>query len=198
MGAVANLCTRGVVLLGGQVHLDLQVERAVQGYLATLNRIDCDPFLNNPERRGNGLIRLTSARILNHHHEAVSSLISGTPVCIEFEYENPHCVSRAVVGCTIYNHLGIAVSHMNMSNSGDIIEPLGKMGAFLCVIPNLPLPVGDYRVAVIVNVDKGIADWLPNALTFAVEGSVFFQSGRTPSIEHSTCLVRHKWKHIPS
>ncbi|HYX20172.1 MAG TPA: hypothetical protein VFA98_04945 [Thermoanaerobaculia bacterium] len=64
-----------------------------------------------------------------------------------------------------------------------------------CRIPNLPLPRGEYQVAVMLRSGDATIDHIPNALPFRVEGSTFFPSGKLPPIQHSACLVAHEWEH---
>jgi lipopolysaccharide transport system ATP-binding protein len=51
-------------------------------------------------------------------------------------------------------------------------------------------------VRAFIHKGVGIADHLPNALVFTVENSTFFQTGRTPQVRYSTCMVSHTWEHL--
>jgi len=64
-----------------------------------------------------------------------------------------------------------------------------------CRIPKLPLPPGDYRVSVSVNLRGKDCDQVPNALAFSVDSSTFFPTGRVPKINYGAALVEHSWGH---
>jgi len=92
------------------------------------------------------------------------------------------------------------VTHLSTQISGFSVA-VGSRGVVTCRIPNLPLPPGEYRVVAVVKYLGQDTDHIPNALTFSVESSVFFSTGRVPRIEHGACLMAHEWGHradVPS
>jgi hypothetical protein len=98
---------------------------------------------------------------------------------------------------TIYNEIGVAAANFDTEIQGYQIGTLAKEGIIKCRVPTLPLPMGRYRVAVaLIHKGVGHADHLPNALVFTVENSTFFQTGRTPQVRYSTCMVLHEWEHL--
>jgi hypothetical protein len=99
---------------------------------------------------------------------------------------------------TVYNELGVPAVNFDMEIYGYQIGTLDKGGSIRCHVKRLPLPIGRYRVAAaIYQIGIGIADHIPNALTFNVESSTFFDTGRTPRVKFSTCMVSHEWEHLP-
>ena len=195
MGAVQALCQRGILIRQGHIALDGPLDEAVGDYLAYLTSGAEHAFDNNPERSGNGWVRLTGARVLDQSHKPTLHLIAGRPASFEFRYENLIGARQANVLMTIFNHLGIAITHFNMSLANYTIEKLGAGGTFLCHVPKLPLPIGQYRIAVAVHVDEQATDHIPNALMFEVDSSTFFKNGRTPPANYCACMVDHDWRH---
>jgi lipopolysaccharide transport system ATP-binding protein len=197
MPAVQALCNRAILLRQGTVALDADVSDVLREYLGYLHNPVSNVFRDNPERSGDGSVRLTGGRVLDDRGRVVERLIAGAPATFELLYENPAKVDRIEVLATIINHLGISVTHLNTGISGFAVRGLGSKGAISCQIPNLPLPRGEYRVAVAVKRGGNTADHIPNALTFSVESSTFFGTGKLPPIQHSACLVAHEWNLRP-
>jgi lipopolysaccharide transport system ATP-binding protein len=198
MGAVQSLCPRAILLRDGQLSLNGPSGDVVEDYLACLIQATGNPFQDNPERSGTGEVRLTAARALNEWNRPARSLIAGRPATLEFRYENRLAEKHAHLALTIFNQLGAAVTNLNMRLTGFSADPLGSEGTFSCHIPNLPFPTGHYRVAVAVQVHGMTTDFVPNALLFEVDSTVFYESGRTPDIRHCACMLQHQWRHEAS
>jgi lipopolysaccharide transport system ATP-binding protein len=196
MAAVQNLCVRGIWLKQGQVAFDGPVDEAVRNYLGYLSSNADRAFVDNPERTGDGRVQLTGARILNGFNQPSQHLVAGEPMSLEFSYKNPARASQAYAATTVFNHLGVAATSFDMRLTSFLVEDLASEGKFICRVPNVPFPVGQYRVAVAIYVDEQIADLIPNALVFNVESTTFFENGsRTPSLNYCTCMVSHNWQH---
>jgi lipopolysaccharide transport system ATP-binding protein len=195
MSAVQALCPRSILLRGGAVVMDASTSDVLREYLGYLHASASTAFENNPERRGDGSIRLTGARILDDDGRMIEHLVAGTPVTFEFAYENRIGADRVELNVAIINHLGIAVTHFSTRVAGFVVVGLGPTGIWTCRIPKLPLPPGEYRVAVSVSYLDQNTDQIPNALAFSVDSSIFFPTGRVPKINYGAALVEHAWGH---
>jgi len=194
MGTVLNLCPRVIFLHSGQLIYDGPAESTIKKYLAYLSSKSAQGLDNNPGRSGNGAIRVVGARILNEVNQASSHLVAGRPASFEFRYKNMTGERRgANLAFAIYNQLGVAVSWFDFSLSYGFVERLGTGGVFTCRIPNLPLPIGHYRVVIKLDVNGQEADFVPGSLVFDVENSTFFKSGQTPQPRFCTCFIHHTW-----
>jgi len=193
-GTVLSLCPRAILLRSGRLVHDGPAESTIKNYLAHLSSKNAQAFDNNPERRGNGAIRLVGGRILNEVNRASSHLVAGRPASFEFRYKNITGVRHgANIVFAIYNQLGVAVSWFDFSLSHGLVERLGSGGVFTCQIPDLPLPVGQYSVNIQLHVRGEVVDFVPDALVFNVDNSNFFKSGRTPPLRFCACLIHHTW-----
>jgi lipopolysaccharide transport system ATP-binding protein len=195
MGAVLNLCPRVILFHFGQLMHDGPAESTIKNYLAYPSSKTAQAFDdNNPERSGNGAIRLVGARILNEVNQDSSHFVAGRPALLEFRYKNSSGERRGGnIVFAIYNQLGVAVSWFDFALSHGFVERLGSGGVFTCHIPDLPLPIGQYSVNIQLVVNGEVADFVPHALLFDVDSSNFFNSGQTPPLRFCTCLIHHTW-----
>lgn len=196
MAAVQSLCSRAIVIRQGQVIFDGTAAEGVAEYLQDIVR-PADPFQDNPHRRGDGGFRFIASRVLDEEGKESGHLVAGRPASFEFVYDNGEGARRADVRFMLFNHLGTAVASFNMDLTGHIAEGLGPQGRFVCRVPTLPLPLGEYRGAVVARVGGRLTDSVPNAVVFRVESSTFFPTGRAPTVQSSTCLIAHDWRHEP-
>ena len=199
MSAVQRLCPRSILMRKGSVAFDGPTDDVVRQYLSYLSETAAVAFDQNPERSGSGLVRMTSARIIDADGKVARGLVSGRPATLEFTYRNPGQLRFAHFTITVFNHLGEAATQLDTWLYDNDPIALAEEGALSVHIPNLPLPPGDYRVQVSVNPDHGgPADLLPNALVFSVETSVFYPTMNVPGIQNCTVLVEHAWEHRPT
>jgi lipopolysaccharide transport system ATP-binding protein len=197
LSAVQALCTRGILLRNGRIVIDAPVDETIDFYLESISDASSDPFKDNPNRSGSAVVRYTNARILGPDGKEKTQLTAGEPVTFEFSYLNRKQISKAFASMTIYNDMGTAVANFDMEIRGFQIDKLEEKGTVLCHLESLPLPIGRYRVAVaMIHKGIGMADHLPNALTFTVVNSQFFETGRTPQMKYSACMVHHNWEHF--
>jgi len=195
MGTVQSLCSRAILMRQGRVILDGSVDDAIRDYLGYLATGGEHAFENNPERSGTGQVRLMHARVLDGSNQPVKHLVAGKAASFEFRYRNPAGVRQANVIMTFFNQLGVAATHLDMRLTNFVVQDLGAEGTFVCHIPQLPFPLGQYRIALAVQVNGQNADLIPNVLVFEIESSAFFLSGRTPHLEYCACMVEHEWRH---
>ena len=194
MSMIQALCERGVVLNKGEVEYDGSTGEAISHYLRAMEETARDPFGDNPERSGNGRIRLMDLRLRDEEGHLTTSVVAGKPVTVEFCYEN-NDAPTADLRFTIYNDLGTSIFHLDFDLTQFKAGALGSRGTFSCRIPALPLPPARYRIAAALSVDGQKADHIPSALYFDVASSVFFKSGKTPTTKHSLVMVDHEWSH---
>lgn len=195
MTAVQALCPRSILLRNGSIAGDGATADVLRQYLGYLHAPSSQAFENNPDRRGDGSVRLTGARILDDQGQPVERLVAGNPVTFEFAYENRVGAERIEINAGIVSHMRVAVTHLSTKSTGFSVTGLGARGVITCHIGRLPLPPGDYRIAISVSHRGHDTDHIPNALTFSVDSSVFFPSGRVPKMEYGACLVAHEWGH---
>ncbi|HEX8521124.1 MAG TPA: ABC transporter ATP-binding protein [Tepidisphaeraceae bacterium] len=196
MSAVQRLCQRAILLRTGKLVCAGGVDDVVREYLGHLRDSAATAFTGeNPDRVGNGVLRITGARVLNELGHQATHVRAGQPATLEFTYRNPSGSRSANMFMTVYNQLGSACTQFDMSLNHQSVKELGETGTIRCRIPSVPFPLGEYRIAVAVDVDGEHADLVPNALVFSVESSTFFETPRTPPATYCAVMVQHDWEH---
>jgi len=197
--AVRSLCERGLLLSRGRSVFHGPVQDAVRHYLDYIQEGMSKRLEENPDREGDGAVRLTNTHSSDERGVARKDFVAGAPLTFNFEYVRNGRCKAVSLGFTIFNQLGIACTHINTSNVDFDLDGLGKHGHIVCCIPRNPLPVGEYRISVVVNVDDTVADYIPGCLSFRVVSSQFFQSARVqePDLIHCPVMVDHRWHHTP-
>jgi lipopolysaccharide transport system ATP-binding protein len=88
MGAVADLCTRAILLNQGKIIMDDTAENVVRAYVKQNMRVSLSDVsaLNDPTiRRGSGIARFVSIRIENLAGEQVNEFVSGETIRIKMQ-----------------------------------------------------------------------------------------------------------------
>ena len=124
-------------------------------------------------------------------------MVAGDNYILEFDYvtENPDLPFTCLV--KVYNQRGIDIAHFSTQFEGVRMRTSGGSGQIRCLVERLPLPLGKYRVDVLVEAFGRATDSIPNAFYFLVDSGVFFSSGRTPRDSQCAVLIDHDWSHQP-
>lgn len=193
MGAVRSLCTRTIVLRGGMVVCDASPEEGINFYLGCMStEVGSNVSLDNPNRSGDGRISVVTARVLGKDSQEVHDIVSGKEVAFEFGYVNKANLESVDVYMTIFNEMGVSVTHVN-TRLKKVKLKVNASGVFICRIPKIPLPLGRYSVGVLIRDHSGVCDHIPDVIVFNVPISSFFKDGLVPPMKSSTVLVDHDW-----
>ena len=194
MQAIQNLCKRSIWLNDGQIANDGNSDKVVQRYLdksSPKNR-DIEEHLLN---RGISLV-IREVHLEDEKNQPIVNPISGTTIDIVINYLANKDIHNVFFCLTIFNHLGVSVTHLNeMAYGRKNLIKKGK-GQIRCKITKLPLPLGSYRIAIAVHNDAGRLDLVSNGLTFNVSSSNYYPYLFSPSIEFSSVLLDHEWNLI--
>lgn len=192
MSVIQSLSSRAILMRSGGLIADGKTSEVVRQYLKYLEKGAESPFVDNPDRMCTGEVMLTAVNMLDEHGESVTSPMSGKPLSIKFDYENRSGAKKMDVIMTFFNHLGVAACNLSTRVMG-VSVVLNEQGSFICKIPRLPLPFGDYRLAIALQVNGKNVDLIPNVLTFGVSVSNFYKTGLSPDIQYSAALIDHEW-----
>lgn len=198
LGAIQKLCQRAVVMRGGQVIADAQVDQAIHAYLQDISSTSAHIDLAaRTDRQGSGRVRITSIRF----EDAVTGQIVNTfhstqAARIRFTYqakEATDVIKQPTISMAISNQMGEIILNLVNTATGDQFTTAPTQGEFVLDIPKLSLVPGQYYFNTFVTVNNEIADWVLEAGSFQVEFSDFFGSGQMPPEGQGNILLEHHW-----
>lgn len=172
MAVIRALCTRGIFLTGGGVQTDGTADEAVAAYLRTLEeQAGSHDISERADRTGWQEVRIEHVTVRGPS-ESVGVPTSGAPATFRFELSGvQHGLSCSF---TIHDQLGHPITTLSSAQSapGDVWEPQ-PTPYFECLIPELLLVPGRYRVDVSIRSGGRLQDKVEGALYFdVVEGLV--------------------------
>jgi lipopolysaccharide transport system ATP-binding protein len=194
MGAIMQLCPKSFALQQGQLVSQGPSKEIVQRYLSSLFENNSPNLERTPHRAGDGRLRFVSCYLQDESGKRTELPVAGHPLDVVLEFDSREDLSNVQFMFTIFNHVGIAATHCNVDAMGQRFRIAQGKGTIICRIPKLPLPLGQYKVAVLAQDHIHQLDWVPTACVFDVDTSDFFPNAYTPSMEFSTTLVEHDWK----
>lgn len=177
MGAVKNLCNKGIVLENGIVKSNGNIDFAITSYLSSNSEISNSIFC--PDK----------SEILKTF-EILTSIVDikiGNEIKFLFQLINITKTTELHIG--IYNLENQKISHLTT----DYFTGFNFSDKFItCCIPKLNLTEGDYYVNVLVK-DKSIMERYENCLQFHVSSGAFYINEHTKNYQDSIALMDHYW-----
>ncbi|MEW6172006.1 MAG: ABC transporter ATP-binding protein [Bacillota bacterium] len=195
MAAVANFCTRVIMLKDGKIDYNGGTNDAIQRYIEFFGSSRKISLSDRADRRGNGALHLTDIVFRNGKGEIATFFQTGDDVVIELRYESPSKkpLHNVRIGLPIDTVTGQRVTMLQNEMSGHFFEKIPPAGRITCRIPNVLLAAGRYYLTVSVTVNGVIADWIIQAGTLDIEESDFFNTGRYPETQDGIMLMPQEW-----
>ncbi len=198
VNSVARLCSRAIVLRGGTVEYSGDVDGAIDAYLGSRPSLGDDPPpLDAVEREGTGELRV---RVTARNAEGGPQLHADHPIVFDLHVDarRPVSTRNLHVRLDVTNSLG---GHfVGLSTFFEPDNPLRDLDAIesgttiSCVVDELPLRPGTYRISATVERLNEVLDRAPNVLEFTILPSDFFGTGVFPPENQPPVLVRHRWR----
>jgi lipopolysaccharide transport system ATP-binding protein len=192
MAAVERLCERALLISGGCIVAEGPVEDVVRRYATVGTAILNESLAGRADRRGSGALRFESLRLYVEGGEQ-QGLFSGCDATIRLGYRSDARSGQLHVALSFLDQ------HDRMLFACDSVQldgnlSLGPSGVVECVIPNLPLAPGTYRLNLWAALSGTLADHVQHAAEFTVSPADFFGTGRLPDHpKFGPFLVRHRW-----
>jgi lipopolysaccharide transport system ATP-binding protein len=188
MGAVKNLCKRGVLLEQGKVKRIGPVNDVVDEYINQNQGIF--EFTKYKDRSGNGTIIINSVEYFNSNNEKINTLKTGEEVIICVNYEiiqNMDHVMESYIDIGFNNLNGSRVAWISSRIFQKKLDPNLKSIKFK--IPHLMLDQGSYTINIHCETNIARADWLKNVGNFDVVFDNYFGTNKTiPNNQGSVVL----------
>jgi lipopolysaccharide transport system ATP-binding protein len=191
MSLLQTLCQRGIFLHQGGVHTDGTISEAVDVYLQTLEQAGSHDLSQRTDRKGQGLVRLVGAEVVNGSRGSSSILKTGHPA--RFVFTVDALVPGIACNFFIYDIIGQPVISFTSRARGpeDTYDPKNGL-MFACELDELLLLPGRYRIDVAIVGDNRLQDFIEAAAVFEVgEGHV----GGRPAQQDGkfSVVMSHRW-----
>jgi len=194
MAAVKNLCTRVMVLKNGQVAFNGQPLVALEFYLKTSEDETKQPLASRLENKSEFDFCFLGLDIINENNTKVNKILSGEQYTFRISYYSKKVNKK--VGFRIMfidnNNQVRFLCNNYFSNSAITIQPTDKSDVDF-IIPNFPLPKGDFYIRLTCFSENGILDDIEKAFSFDVLGGDFYNTGKE-QLAKLGVLVNYQFK----
>lgn len=185
LAAVRQLCSKGIFLQDGSIHLSGPIQEIISGYSGM--------FDSQPEfpRQGNQ-VRLDDLYILDEHGNKVSTLSAGESCRFEMSVYADEEMPGVFFVLEYMDVYGNNIFECNNRLTGENISLAKGNNKLSCTIPKLILTPGKYSAGVRIVGQTGLALWESGLVNFEIVNGYFYQTGSMPFYPRMV-LVDHFW-----
>jgi lipopolysaccharide transport system ATP-binding protein len=208
MAAVEQLCSRCLWIEAGRLRADGEARGVVREYMKTFAQasVGVVRLEEIKTRTGSGDARFTHLEFLNEAGETVNYIRSGDKLTIRMHFRSYKRLRDLVVGINFHSEYGTLLAHSNNWATGDeisLVEPGVGFSDFQ--IDCLYLLPGRYYLSLGLAARSGLYaegwknsyDTLMNCVTFDVEPSNYYGSGRGIESRHGLMFFPSRWRTAP-
>jgi lipopolysaccharide transport system ATP-binding protein len=197
--AISRLAPRTLLLQDGRVIFSGATDDALRLYSS--QQTEHYRIGERTDRKGDGLIRVTSMRFLDADGRVVTSVASGDALTIEVGYESRLASMRdedLALDMVVTDALGHPVTTLSTRFSRrPSAGPIAGSGTLLCRIPELPLAEETYGIDTWLAYRGGISDYVTRVQELRVITGQFFGTGQEPvKRKHGAALIHHEWSAV--
>jgi len=194
MAAVANLCSRAVVLRAGRLAFDGDVSHAIAEYSARDGATMVGDLRDRHDRAGKGEIRSTSIALRRSDGELTRAVRPYEPFEIVLSYDAKVPLAAVDVSVNIETPDGsrLLTLYSAFKNESFDVEP--GPGTFVCRVAGLPLRPDTYTMDVFLGGNHAFYDHVERAVTFDIAPHDVYGSGRLPQWNEGPLLASYCWQ----
>ncbi|MDT8303001.1 MAG: Wzt carbohydrate-binding domain-containing protein, partial [Sedimentisphaerales bacterium] len=196
MGAIRQLCSSAILLMGGELALVGSREQVIEAYLSAIQSPKNN--LNRPLAINEKFeIELESFGLLNSSLKTVNALQCGQDGSIEMVLRSNKDYKNCLIAITIDTLDNIRVCALHNIFTSTEIRICQSKTIIRCELKRVPLTPGTYKVNVKIKVLEDVIFFLEGIFSFDVEDGDFFRTGRIPDRSWGgVLLVEHSWNSI--
>jgi lipopolysaccharide transport system ATP-binding protein len=194
MAAVANLCSRAMLIESGRIVQNGAVPEVIESYLANMEAGRGINLDDRKDRFDGSRLRFTHVTLSDAKGRPADYLRSGDAGQIILHYRSPTRERFRNVFVRIYieSIWGQLLCGFETASVGANFAETGISGKFVCTIPRVPLQAGSYLLWIYVNAEGKALDEVRNAGSIEVVEGDFYGHGKNPSA--GALLVEHSWQ----
>jgi lipopolysaccharide transport system ATP-binding protein len=190
LASVGALCTRALLMDGGRLVQDGEVDAVLDHYLSTVQLQAGESLDDREDRQGDGRLRITHVDVRDREGGPPRT---GADADLRFRYTAEGAPREATISIAVDGPLGDPVFFLSNRVTGDLLR-IGASGELVCLLPALPLLPGRYSLTFYVEVNGVLADWVRNAMYFDVFEADLYGTGHLPPTTHGRVAVEHTWR----
>ena len=196
---IESLCQSAILLHHGVVEKQGDTKSVVNLYANKAEALTAIPLRERKDRRGTGAILVPDLEILDSHEHPVQTVVSGRETIFRLHYEAKiaKTFKRCRASVSVHTKHGAPYFLCSTDLSSNRQLDLSGNGYIDFVVPQMPLSGGTYHLAVFVECNGEILDWVDNAMQMVVINGDFYKTGtgRVTYVgwEGVGVLVEHRW-----
>lgn len=196
LGAVQQLCQRGILINQGQIIENNLIDKTLDKYYQTIYKQKTIDFNKSP-RAGKGDIRVKKIFFTNSKGEQLENqLTSGSDVIFNIQYQKDKNVTLNTLdfGISIYDKENRFVTVLNNKMSNYHFENIPNQGIIQCELRKLPLTYGHFNTTINLNANGILMDKIENAFSFSVLEGDYYDSGFSNCWGRTGVYIDQKWQ----
>jgi lipopolysaccharide transport system ATP-binding protein len=190
LASVSALCSRAVLLDGGRVVLDGDVDSVIDHYVSSVQQLAGEDLAHRIDRQGDGRLKVIRAEVVAPDGNPPRT---GQDAEVRLSYVTQTGGLDVTAAFTIYGPLADPVLTCSSAITGQRLLTHSSEGEFVCELPDLLLLPGRYSLNIYIEVNGVLADWVRDAMYFDVFESDVYGTGRLPPATHGRVLTPQSW-----
>ena len=195
MAAVRRLCNKAIRLERGQLidsgPAGLQVDAYTREVTHRAKSTNLDA---RQDRNGNGQVRITSVDLLSSGDSVpISTIGVGQPLTIRIDYEGVGDFMSPCIHIAINNDIGIPATYLCNRFTSELPGRLPAVGRLHCLMPEVPLAVGEYTIDVCLQSGDTTCDHVLAVADMSITEDSFYPTGIVPPPAYGAFLIHQHW-----
>jgi lipopolysaccharide transport system ATP-binding protein len=201
---IQSLCQSSILLHHGTIEKKADTKSVLSLYVNRAKALTEIPLRERHDRQGNGSILLSDLEILDSDEHPIKSVVSGSETIFRLHYESRTAkrLKRCAASISVHARHGAPYFRCATDLSSNAPLDLEGDGYIDIVVPQIPLSGSTYHVAVFLECNGDIIDWVDNAKQLVVINGDFYKTGTGRLVpqgwEGVGVLVPHHWRLGPN
>jgi lipopolysaccharide transport system ATP-binding protein len=198
MAAISNLCSSCMLLQNGELSFHGRTDSAINRYLALSTKAREEAKGNlQPFRPSWARPLIMSVRILASNGQEQTSFALGSDITFEmtFATQDATTLTNPVMGVVINHAIFGTVGGVNTRMTGFGLDSRPYASATMrCTLKRTPFLQGEYTVDVWLGEGSVDIDTVTGYLSFRIEDTDVYQTGRTPFAHMGVVFLEPSWQ----
>jgi len=193
MGAVQNLCSKGILLQNGKIIFSGASDRSIEKYLLSNNNISVTEY--DKVRYGSGQIKVIYIEIKDKNGNTIDQVYSGQDFDIVLHYQCPIPLINVhlIPGIAISDKFEAPIILHHSRLNGIVFKKTDISGSFIFSVKKFPLTPSTYNITYSIYDSGDCIDSITNALSLQVIEGDFYGSGEVAPSSNAFFLIDGVW-----